>query len=175
MHVAAPTKWFKLLVLKSWPKQTVHTCIIYPFVVPRGRKAGRGSLGAGAPPYFFQNVKKCPFFRMKVLVFLDILNYQWWDSEKKSVSFLTVTFKITYCNLRLYVALCCALLVWHHKCASTYLYLILYIIELSKAQRSFANVLSEFRLECIGEIDTDDEMEIGMSLIWLLLKVLYWI
>jgi hypothetical protein len=32
---------------------------------------------------------------------------------------------------------------------------------LSKAQRSFANVLNEFRLECIGEIDTDDEMEIG--------------
>ena len=33
--------------------------------------------------------------------------------------------------------------------------------ELSKAQRSFANVLSDFRLECIGEIDTDDEIEIG--------------
>ena len=37
----------------------------------------------------------------------------------------------------------------------------LFLIELSKAQRSFANVLNEFRLECIGEIDTDDEMEIG--------------
>ncbi len=38
---------------------------------------------------------------------------------------------------------------------------VLFLIELSKAQRSFANVLNEFRLECIGEIDTDDEMEIG--------------
>ena len=37
----------------------------------------------------------------------------------------------------------------------------LFLSELSKAQRSFANVLNEFRLECIGEIDTDDEMEIG--------------
>ena len=37
----------------------------------------------------------------------------------------------------------------------------LFLTELSKAQRSFANVLNEFRLECIGEIDTDDEMEIG--------------
>jgi hypothetical protein len=37
----------------------------------------------------------------------------------------------------------------------------LFLTELSKAQRSFANVLKEFRLECIGEIDTDDEMEIG--------------
>ena len=40
-------------------------------------------------------------------------------------------------------------------------YWCLFLSELSKAQRSFANVLSEFRLECIGEIDTDDEIEIG--------------
>ncbi|XP_028400078.1 rho GTPase-activating protein 26-like [Dendronephthya gigantea] len=35
--------------------------------------------------------------------------------------------------------------------------------QLSKAQRNFANVLKEFRLECIGEIDTDDEMEIARA------------
>lgn len=40
-------------------------------------------------------------------------------------------------------------------------YVLPILTELSKAQRSFANVLNEFRLECIGEIDTDDEMEIG--------------
>ena len=32
---------------------------------------------------------------------------------------------------------------------------------LSKAQRSFAQVLSDFRFECIGEVETDDEVLIG--------------
>ena len=142
---------------------------------PGAAKLGGDHWGQVPPPTFFKMWKSAHFFEWKCLFSLiywiingGILRRNQWD-------FLTVMFKITYCNLHLYVALCCALLVWHHKCASTYLYLILYIIELSKAQRSFANVLSEFRLECIGEIDTDDEMEIGMSLIWLLLKVLYWI
>ncbi|XP_046853317.1 rho GTPase-activating protein 26-like [Xenia sp. Carnegie-2017] len=35
--------------------------------------------------------------------------------------------------------------------------------QLSKAQRSFANTLKDFRLECIGEIDTDDEMHIASA------------
>ena len=34
-------------------------------------------------------------------------------------------------------------------------------LDLSKAQRSFANVLNGFGLECIGEVETDDEMIIG--------------
>ena len=33
--------------------------------------------------------------------------------------------------------------------------------DLSKAQRSFANVLNTFRFECIGEVETDDEILIG--------------
>ncbi|CAH3045582.1 unnamed protein product [Pocillopora meandrina] len=38
------------------------------------------------------------------------------------------------------------------------------IENLSKAQRSFANVLNGFGLECIGEVETDDEMIIADSL-----------
>ena len=34
-------------------------------------------------------------------------------------------------------------------------------LDLSKAQRSFAQVLNDFRFECIGEVETDDEMLIG--------------
>lgn len=35
---------------------------------------------------------------------------------------------------------------------------------LSKAQRSFAQVLNDFRFECIGEVETDDEMLIADAL-----------
>lgn len=38
------------------------------------------------------------------------------------------------------------------------------IENLSKAQRSFAQVLSDFRFECIGEVDTDEEIIIAESL-----------
>ena len=34
-------------------------------------------------------------------------------------------------------------------------------VDLSKAQRSFAQVLDGFRFECIGEVETDDEIHIG--------------
>lgn len=34
-------------------------------------------------------------------------------------------------------------------------------LDLSKAQRSFAQVLNDFRFECIGEVETDDEVLIG--------------
>lgn len=33
--------------------------------------------------------------------------------------------------------------------------------DLSRAQRSFAQVLNDFRFECIGEVETDDEIHIG--------------
>ncbi|XP_015777163.1 PREDICTED: rho GTPase-activating protein 10-like [Acropora digitifera] len=38
------------------------------------------------------------------------------------------------------------------------------IESLSKAQRSFAQVLSDFRFECIGEVETDDEVLIADAL-----------
>ena len=34
-------------------------------------------------------------------------------------------------------------------------------LDLSKAQRSFAQVLNDLRFEYIGEVETDDEMLIG--------------
>ena len=34
-------------------------------------------------------------------------------------------------------------------------------VDLSKAQRSFAQVLNDLRFEYIGEVETDDEMLIG--------------
>ena len=36
-----------------------------------------------------------------------------------------------------------------------------FFVDLSKAQRSFAQVLDGFRFECIGEVETDDEIHIG--------------
>ena len=47
----------------------------------------------------------------------------------------------------------CILFVYKHRFISC--------LDLSKAQRSFANVLNGFGLECIGEVETDDEMIIG--------------
>lgn len=47
----------------------------------------------------------------------------------------------------------CILFVYKHQFISC--------LDLSKAQRSFANVLNGFGLECIGEVETDDEMIIG--------------
>ena len=41
------------------------------------------------------------------------------------------------------------------------LYFCTFFPDLSKAQRSFANVLNTFRFECIGEVETDDEILIG--------------
>ncbi|XP_078371210.1 rho GTPase-activating protein 26-like isoform X2 [Oculina patagonica] len=38
------------------------------------------------------------------------------------------------------------------------------IENLSRAQRSFAQVLNDFRFECIGEVETDDEMHIAEAL-----------
>lgn len=38
----------------------------------------------------------------------------------------------------------------------------LFLIDLSKAQNSFCGVLKDFTLNYIGEIDTPDEIEIGL-------------
>lgn len=38
---------------------------------------------------------------------------------------------------------------------------VFFFVDLSKAQRSFAQVLDGFRFECIGEVETDDEIHIG--------------
>lgn len=39
--------------------------------------------------------------------------------------------------------------------------LCVFFLDLSRAQRSFAQVLNDFRFECIGEVETDDEIHIG--------------
>lgn len=41
------------------------------------------------------------------------------------------------------------------------LYTFISFLDLSKAQRSFAQVLNDLRFEYIGEVETDDEMLIG--------------
>jgi len=38
-------------------------------------------------------------------------------------------------------------------------------VDLSKAQRSLSKTLTEFRFECIGSEQTDDEIIIGMLLV----------
>jgi len=44
------------------------------------------------------------------------------------------------------------------------LYLNCVVADLSKAQRSLSKTLTEFRFECIGSEQTDDEITIGMHL-----------
>lgn len=54
--------------------------------------------------------------------------------------------------------LICTYLAWSFKCL---LYTFISFLDLSKAQRSFAQVLNDLRFEYIGEVETDDEMLIG--------------
>lgn len=42
-------------------------------------------------------------------------------------------------------------------------FLLFFLLDLSSAKRKFADSLNEFKFQCIGDAETDDEMCIGKS------------
>lgn len=44
-----------------------------------------------------------------------------------------------------------------------FLFFLLLLLDLSSAKRKFADSLNEFKFQCIGDAETDDEMCIGKS------------